>query len=169
MRKTRGLIAIGCLALLAASGLAGCGASASPLPSICDDIPAWIGGCSSLRPVYTGTSCDDFGKQWGSSVDAAILRIAAEPEVVDGRQRSARVQDAMILATVALGLHLDDQGRLGECGSQDVLASADKSFTDKMRETVPSVLYDNLPPATWDQFESEALKVLKALDEPASS
>lgn len=164
MRGTRLVTMLGLLVVFSAPALAGCGATATPTPTECDDIPASIGGCSSARPVYTGTTCREFAEQWGRSVDTAVLRIATEPEVLEERQRSARTQDAMILATVALGLHLDAQGRLGECTSDAVLAGADGAFTQAMRDAIPAVLYDNLPAATWDQFEFEARKVLKVLD-----
>jgi len=48
------------------------GPSIDPVPSICDEVPADIGGCGPERPVYEGKTCEQLGSEWGRYVDAGL-------------------------------------------------------------------------------------------------
>ena len=144
--------------------------STTPPPSDCGNIPASIGGCSSGRPVYAGTTCDELAEEWATAVDRLVTATFSEPALIDGKQRSARIQDAMILASITAGMRLNDLGLLGTCKAEDFVATADPLFGDQFRAGIPSMLYDGAPTATWEQFLFDLRRAIKIIDvSPAAS
>jgi hypothetical protein len=162
-----GLAAVASLLTACAAG-PGATTALTPTPVECGDIPADIGGCSSARPVYQGATCEAIGQEWGQAIENLVTPIFSEAAVIDGKQKSARVHDALVLATITAGLHLDDRKLLGACKSADFVALADKGFSQAFRDGLPAVLYDDAPTATWDQFLFELQRAIVVIDVPAS-
>jgi hypothetical protein len=146
----------------------GASIAATPTPEICGDIPADIGGCSSNRPVYQGTTCEAVGQEWGRWIERLVTPIFDDAGVVDGEQKSVRVHEALVLATITAGLHLDEVDLLGVCTSTDFVALADRGFSQGFRDGLGSVLYDDAPTATWDQFLFELQRAIKVIDVSAA-
>jgi hypothetical protein len=159
-------------ALVILSAIAGCaGAPAvAPEPSICDGIPADMGGCSQQRPVYAGDTCEEVAAEWGTAIETLMTPILDEPAVVDDQQRSSRILGANIVASVTAATHLDEIGLLGTCRSEAFVAAAEAGFSAGFRGRILNVLYDGQPVATWDQFRSELTRGISIIDvsEPAS-
>lgn len=141
---------------------------ASARPTLCNGVPADIGGCDD-PPRYEGTTCAALSAEWGQEVNDRILKLIVEPAVVNGEQRSARVHSVLVLATTTLGLRMGQLGLLGECSASDILTGAQPAFTADLKAGIVSALYDDNPPASWKQFNTEALRVLAVLDVPFAS
>lgn len=169
MATSRVASILGAVAVLA-SILSGCGLfpGTSAQPSSCNGVPADIGGCADA-PTYEGTTCEALSAEWGQEVDDRILKVIAEPPVVNDKQRSARIHDVLVLATVTLGLRMGEIGLLGHCSATEILMGAQPAFTAALKIGIVSALYDDSPAASWEQFNTEAMRVLSVLDAPASS
>jgi hypothetical protein len=152
--------------------LAGCAGqpAEAPEPSVCDGIEADMGGCSELRPAYTGDTCDEVAAEWGPAVETLVTPIFDEPPVVGEQQRSSRILDALILASVTAAMHLDDAGLLGTCRPDAFVAAAEAGFSAGFRGRILSILYDGEPVATWDQLRFELRRGFSIIDvsDPAS-
>jgi len=152
--------------VVVASLAAACGGEAptTPEPSVCDDIQADIGGCRVDRPVYLALDCDGLAGEWGASIERLVTPIFAEEPLRDGKQKSARIHDAMVLATIAAGLHMDRHGLLGTCESAAFMEIAGPAFGEPFRAGIGDALYDAAPVATWDQFLFELQRVVRVID-----
>lgn len=158
--------------LAVASAAMACGSAgktATSSPEYCDDVQADIGGCGPDRPVYEGTTCDAVAGEWGDAIERLIVPIFGEPPLLGDKQKSARVHDALVLATVTAGLHMDEAGMLGTCTSADFIAIAEPGLGQEFRDGIDDALYDAAPIATWDQFLFELERVIRVIDVAAPS
>jgi hypothetical protein len=160
-------------AVVLASLLVACDllAGASPQrtqPQFCNGISAGIDGCDN-PPQYEGTTCAALAAEWGRVVNERVAAVIQGPAVVDDSQRSARIQRTLVLATVTLSTHMDQNGLLGECSAAEILSGARPEFSDELQAGIGSALYDDNPPATWEQFNAEALRGLSVLDFPVAT
>lgn len=150
--------------MLVASLAGGCSlVSATPAPSSCDGISSEIGGCDSGLPSFAGTTCEEVGAEWGQAVDTGIRAVIAEPPVVDGKQKSARISDVMVLAFVRATKHMEATGQLASCRAADFLDAATPAFSDELKAGIGAALYDGSPDATYEQFLAEVQNVIKQL------
>lgn len=138
----------------------------SPEPTICDGVPSDIGGCSSQRPTYEGTTCEQLGAEWGQYVDAGLRAVIAGPESIDGKARSVLIHEQLVLATVTAGLRLQQLGLLDTCKVAIFLPPAEREFSNDLKATIGGALYDGRPVATYQQFQFEVEHVLVVLDHP---
>jgi hypothetical protein len=72
----------------------------------------------------------------------------------------------MVLATVTVGLRLQELGLLGTCRVAGFLPLAEREFSHELKSTIGGTLYDARPLATYEQFYAEVEHVLVALDHP---
>ena len=150
--------------VLVASLAGGCSlVSATPAPSSCDGVSSGIGGCASGQPTFAGTNCEEVGAEWGQAVDTGIRAVIAEPPVVNGKQKSARINDVMVLAFVRASGQLQATGQLEACTAADFLDAATPAFSDELKQGIGAALYDGSPVASWEQFLAEVQKVIKQL------
>ena len=150
--------------VLVASLAGGCSlVSASPAPSSCDGISSEVGGCDSGQPSFTGTTCNEVGAEWGEAIDTGIRAVIAEPPMVDGKQRSSRISDVMVLAFVRASKQLQATGQLESCTAADFLDAATPAFSDELKQGIGAALYDGSPNATYEQFLSEVQNVIRQL------
>jgi hypothetical protein len=151
----------------AASFVAACGVlPGATTPLACDGVSAEVGGCSSERPSFEGTTCAEVAQEWGQTVDTRVKEVIAGPETVDGKQRSSRILDVLVLAYVGATKHLEQSGQLGRCHAADFLAGAAPSFSEELKAGIGGALYDGDPVTTYGQFIAEVQNVIKTLDNP---
>jgi hypothetical protein len=151
--------------VLSAALASGCGiVSGTPAPSSCDGISSGLGGCAAGQPSFAGTTCAEVGAEWGQAVDAGIRAVIAGPPTADGKQRSARISDVMVLAFVRASQQLQTAGRLEGCSSADFLSAATPAFSADLKRGIGSALYDGSPEATFEQFLAEVQNVIRGLD-----
>lgn len=152
--------------ILVASLTSACSVASTPEPTMCDGIPAEMGGCGSQRPTYQGTTCEELGSEWGQHVDARLRAVIDGPAQVDDKQRSVLIQNELVLATTTVGLRLQKLGLLNTCKVAIFLPAAEREFSDTLKSKIGAVLYDGNPIATYEQFHAEVEYVLGVLDEP---
>jgi hypothetical protein len=164
--RVRGALIAGLI--LVASSTSACSVLSAPSPdtTMCDGVPADMGGCGSQRPTYRGMTCEELGSEWGQHVDAHLHAVIDGPAKVDDKQRSVLIHEELVLATTTVGLRLQEVGLLGTCKVATFLPAAEREFSDALRATIGSALYDGNPVATYEQFHAEVEHVLSVLDEP---
>lgn len=150
--------------LLVASLVSACGtATPSPEPSGCNGVSADI--CGLAQPSLAGTDCASVGSEWAQAVDVGIRAVLDGPANVDGKQRSARIGDVMVLAFVNATGHLEALGALRACSAEAFLKAAEPEFSDELRTRVGAALYDGEPSVGYDEFLAEVRNVVGVLDE----
>ena len=115
-------------------------------------------------PVYTGTTCAELAHEWGQEVDRRITTIIDGPAVVQGMAKSSRNIDALVLASTALSVHMDDLGLLNECDMPEFLPIAEQEFSDKLRSGVGEILHDADPVAMYDEWYADMQRFLGVID-----
>lgn len=148
--------------------IAGCGpfARASPTdPPVCDGIRADVGGCDSSRPVFAGTTCEAIANEWVAAIDERVRPIISGPPVEDGKQRSSRISDVLVVSSVIAAMRLDDLGLLDSCDAPTFLEAADTGFSDELHDGIGATLFDGQPVATRDDWAEELLRAIRIIDE----
>jgi len=154
------------LILMASFLVAGCSPTARPTaPAVCDGIPADLGGCSSARPNFAGSTCRELAGEWGRHVDRQVVAVINGPEDAEGKKRSVRVSDALVLSSIVAGMRLDELGLLASCDVPEFLQAAKAQFSDQLKAGVGSVLFDGSPIATDREWEAALVRAIGIIDE----
>lgn len=135
------------------------------IAAVCDRIPADMGGCSSARPVFAGTTCKELAAEWGVAVDRQVVAVIKGPAEVAGKMRSVLVGDALTLSSVAVGLRLNDLGLLPSCDVPEFLPIAEAQFTPELRAGIGNVLFDAEPVATESDWRARLARAIGIIDE----
>jgi hypothetical protein len=153
--------------LLAAFLVVGCSPTvvAPSQPAVCDGVPADMGGCSSARPVFAGSTCRELAEEWGSHVDRQVLAVIDGPPEADGKQRSVRISDALVLSSIVAGMRLDQLGLLADCDVPEFVPAAKAQFSDELRAGIGSALFDGNPMATEQDWEDALVRAIRIIDE----
>jgi hypothetical protein len=156
------------LRLLVMILIAGCGpfAGGSPTePPVCNGIRADVAACGSSRPVFVGTTCEAIADEWVAAIDERVLPIISGPPVDDGKQRSSRISDVLVVSSVIAAMRLDDLGLLDSCDAPTFLEAADTGFSDELHDGIGATLFDGQPVATRDDWAAELLRAIRIIDE----
>ena len=156
------------LTSLVALLLAGCGAIPARIasePGSCGDIPASVGGCSSGRPVFVGSTCADVGGEWGEAVNQGVLSVMSGPPIVNDQQRSTRISDVLVLASIVAGMRLNSLNLLSACDVPEFLAAARPRFSLELLEGIGPFLLDGTPIATTQDWENLLNRAIRIIDE----
>ena len=155
--------ALACLALGVL--VSGCMGSAEPTQRLsCDGITAEVGGCDEDRPAYTGTTCAELAREWGDEVDRRLTGVIDGPGFVDGKAKSARQTDVLVLASTRLSMYMDRTGLLDSCDLPEFLPIAEAQFTDKLREGVGSIIYDGDPVVSYEKWRADMARFIAVID-----
>jgi hypothetical protein len=155
------------LIVLVAGASAGCSvAQVTPPPTICNGIPAEMGGCASDLPTFKGTTCDEIADEFGPAMDAAVLNVIHGPREVNGERQSVRLTSANIVVTTLATNRMIELGIIADCKMPDFLDRASRGFSDEMRSTVGSVVYDNDPPAGYDDWIEILSRIMSGIGKP---
>ena len=156
------------LRLLVVIIIAGCGpiAGASPTnPSPCDGITADIGGCDSSRPVFVGTTCEAIADEWVAAIDERVVPIINGPPVEGEQQRSSRISDVQVVASVIAAMRLNELGLLDSCDAPTFLEAAKTGFSDELQGGIGATLFDGQPLASRGDWEETLFRAIRIIDE----
>ena len=156
------------LRLLVVILIAGCGpiGAAPPTdPSVCDGIPADMGGCDSSRPVFVGTTCEAIADEWVAAIDERVLPIINGPPVEDEMQRSSRISNVLVLSSVVGGMRLDDLGLLDSCDAPTFIEAAKLGFSDELQDGIGATLFDGQPVATRNDWDAALFRAIRIIDQ----
>lgn len=134
-----------------------------PQPEICDNVHRGLGGCDDDQPQFSGTTCDDVGREFGTQLDARVVKILDGPDVVDHERKSARISSTEFLLVTRANQHLRRVGIVQECGLEDFLAAAEPVFSEKLRAQVGNYLFE-FEEHTYDEWLANLRKTLRAID-----
>lgn len=152
--------------------VASCGSTASPAPSatqqVCDGISADIGGCTTPRHTYTGSTCIDLAKEWASVLTPALVAIVDGPAVVHENGRSVRLQQALVIATADMNARVRSLNLQGECDAPEFLAAAELLFSTRLRDGIGAALFDGNPVSTYEDWLSDVRRQLRVIDDGES-
>lgn len=132
--------------------------------AICGGVPADIGGCSSARPSFSATTCAELAAEWGDDVDRRIVAIIDGPKSVDGKAKSVRNYEALVLASTVLSLRLDALGLLPSCDMAEFWPIAQTRFSPELQAGAGDVLYDGDPASTYDQWLEATKQIIGLID-----
>jgi hypothetical protein len=158
------------LLVAACSGQSGA-PTVDPAATTCDGIGADFGGCSPDRPVYSGTSCPELAAEWGRDVDRRIVGLVNGPSMADGKARSVRNTDALVLTSLVVTYRLDALGLRASCNMDEFWPIAQRQFSADTRAGAGSVLWDAAPVVPFDDWLARAKEIVGMIDSavPGSS
>lgn len=138
---------------------------ATSTPAVCDRTPAEMGGCSTARPIFVGSTCKELAAEWGRAVDGLVVSVIDGPAEVAGKRRSVLVGDALTLASVAVGLKLNDLGLLASCDVAEFLPIAEGQFSPHLRAGIGNVIFDGDPVGTEADWRARLHRAIGIIDD----
>lgn len=158
---TRYVVAVLVVVLLAA----GCvfDTRGGPSPTLCDGLPADMGGCAENVPSFAGTTCIEVAEEWGRAVDRGVVAVMDGPAVVEDKQRSARITDVLVVSSVRAGTRLDELGLLPSCDVDVFLPAGRREFSNALVDGIGEVLFDGSPvasPEDWNVFLTRFIRII---------
>jgi hypothetical protein len=153
--------------LMVVSAIAACssGVTASPSQTVCDGISSDVGGCTTERHEFTGTTCEGLAKEWAVALDGKIVGILNGPGSVGELGRSVRIRQALILTTTDMNTRLTELGLQADCDLPEFMAAAEPMFSGALKAGVGDALYDGKPPATYEEWLQDVSHVVRMIDE----
>ena len=79
----------------------------SPSPTACDEVSSEMGGCTTERHEFVGTTCDAVATEWGGVMDRLVLAVINGPESVNNEARSSRLRQVIGIAAIDMDQHLE--------------------------------------------------------------
>jgi hypothetical protein len=146
MQRTRAILAIlvAAVAVIAVAVFVGRGPSTSAGSDICRGVPAELGGCDPDQPRYSGTTCAEIGREFGTQLNDRSLVIIAGEALVGGESRATRLLETRLLVAIRANERIRDLGIVKSCGVDEFMAAAEPEFSDALRSTAPAHLYDGV-------------------------
>ena len=174
MRLPRSRTLIILLSLLAvgaaATGALALATALAPNPNeVCSGIPRDMGGCDQPQPTFSGETCSDVGRQFGSHVNARGLAIIEGPASLGGESQSVRLNEVVILVTSRANQYLRDNGMTTDCGVDEFVTGAETQFSEAFKARVGDYLYDGTtrPYSEWLENLRRTVRVIDmGEDEP---
>jgi hypothetical protein len=160
-----GFVAPIALVLVATSSCSLVSATATPQHSICAGVSSEMGGCTAERHTYTGSTCAELAVEWAAVVDKAIVAVLDGPDAVDGSRRSARLRQAIGIATVDMMPRMRELGIVQSCDMPEFLAAAEPQFSQRLRSGVGAALFDGDPVMTYQDWVADVKKVVRMIDQ----
>jgi hypothetical protein len=160
------LLSVAVLALAVLSS-ASCNlpAQASPAPTVCDGVTSDAGGCTTERHEFSGTTCDDLAREWGSFVDKLAVAVIAGPDDIRGEAKSVRLKTAVLIASLDMNERMRDLSLRSECDVDGVLRVAEPLFSEALRSGVGGTMYDGDPMVGYDDWIVDVRRSLQVIDD----
>jgi hypothetical protein len=154
------------LALLVAACSVPTGSPTLDPATICDGIAAEFGGCSPDRPNYTSTTCADLAAEWGRDVDRRIISVIGGPRDADGKAKSVRNTDVLVLTSLVLTMRLDALGMRPDCNMAEFWPIAEEQLSDAVKAEAGSIMWDGDPVVPFDAWLTRAQEIVRMIDDP---
>jgi len=142
--------------------------SVDPAATFCDGISADFGGCSPDRPRFSGTSCSDLAAEWGRDVDRRIVELISGPAAIDGKAKSVRSVDVLVLTSLVVTKRLDALGLRASCPMAEFWPIALQQFSAEMKAGAGGILFDGSPIVSFDDWLGRAKEVVGMIDDGKS-
>ena len=151
--------------LLMAAALWGCSLvpGASPNPTSCNGITSEVGGCDPGLPTFAGTTCEAIADEYGAAIDTATVAVINGPRELEGERQSVRLTDAAFLITNLATNRMIELDLLEDCTMPAFLDRASTKFSETHTAQVGTVMADNDPPVTYDDWLTFLTQTLSAL------
>lgn len=137
-----------------------------PATTICDGIAAEFGGCSPDRPDYTGTTCAALAAEWGRDVDQRIFAVVEGPRDADGKAKSVRNTDVLVLTSLVLTRRLDALGMRAACNMDEFWPIAQQQLSDDVKAGAGSIMWDGDPIVPFEDWLARAEEIVRMIDDP---
>ena len=136
-----------------------------PNPTVCDGVTSDAGGCTTERHEFTGTTCDELAREWGTFVDKLVVALLSGPQDVGGQGRSVRLKQAVVITTVDMNERMRDLSLRAECDVEGVMRVAEPMFSAALRSGVGGAMYDGEPVVPYNDWLDEVRRSLQVIDE----
>jgi len=133
-------------------------------PSICNQIPVDFGGCDPDRPVFAGSTCPELAAQWGRDIDKRIVAVIRGPADQNGKAKSARNIDALVLSSMVLRMRLDELGIRASCGLDKFWPIAEQQFSGQLRSGAGAIMWDGNPVVRFDDWAARAKDIVGMIE-----
>ena len=143
--------------------MTGCMTFGQPAPTTCDGISSELGGCDADRPAFSGETCEEIGREFGTQLDAKSLEIYNGPEDPE-ESKSVRAWHVTVTAISLANKRLRDLDIVGECDAGDFMAAAEPAFSEELVDKAGTYLFDN-EPHTYAEWRAEVMKYLQVIDQ----
>jgi hypothetical protein len=166
IRRAR-VIALALTVIAAASS--GCTPNAPAAATDCHGIPASMGACDPDLHVFTGETCQAIADEFGPALEAQAMKVVRGPRELSGERQSVRLTNAEIVVTQIASERMIELGIFEDCSMPDFLERASRHFSDEFKSGVGTVLYDNDPPATYDDWIADLSRIMSSIGKPLPS
>lgn len=153
--------------LFVLSATVGCGSDArsSATQTICDGISSDVGGCTTERHGFAGSSCAGLAEEWATELDGQIVEILEGPDSVADQGRSVRIRQALVVTTVDMNTRLTELALQADCDVPEFMAAAEARFSETLRAGAGDALYDGDPSATYEEWLQDVRNVVRMIDD----
>lgn len=147
--------------------IAACSAApqASPTQRVCDGISEDMGGCTAERHDFTSSTCADLAREWATVFDEAIVGILNGRDAGGDQAPSSLIRQALVITTVDMNSRMRELGLRADCDLPEFMAAAEPLFSAELRAGVGSALYDDKPPATYEEWLDDVRRVVRVIDD----
>jgi hypothetical protein len=156
------------LAVVAVMAACSAAPQASPTQEVCDGISDDMGGCTTERHQFTGSTCADLAREWVTVLDPAVLAILDGPAGVNSQARSSRLKQVVVITTLDMNTRLRALDLQADCDVPEFMAVAVPLFSEKVRSGAGSALWDGNPPATFEEWLDDVSRTLRVIDDGES-
>ena len=132
---------------------------------LCDGVPADFGGYDPARPTFSATTCEEIAAEWVAAIDERAIQVINGPAVEDGKQRSSRISDVLVLSSILAGMRLDDLGLLESCDAPIFMGAARTGVSAEVMDGMGAALFDGSPVASREDWEQVLFRAIRIIDE----
>ena len=137
-----------------------CGSATSSEPSAERTALVLTGEADALS--FSGTTCDDVGREFGSYLSEHSLRIIEGDERRD-ESKAVRLTNLKMEAIDALNKHLRDTRMVADCDAGTIMAAAEESFDPAFARRAGELLHDG-PAVEYEEWRADTLHFLRVID-----
>jgi hypothetical protein len=139
--------------------------TSEPNPTVCDGISSEVGGCTASRHTFLSDTCQDLAREWATVLNEGVIGVLRGPAEVGNQARSVLLRQAVVISTVDLNSRLAELGLRGTCKVPEFMATAEPVFSAELRAGVGGVMYDGLPPASYEEWLADVQQTASIIED----